>query len=68
MPTCSTRCATSRGVSVSGGSNFQDIFIRGLPGAYTLTLVDGRRQSTRDARCQRQRRSGTEFHPARLGH
>src|SRR5690606_37883873 len=26
------------GVSVSGGSNFQDIFIRGLPGAYTLTL------------------------------
>ncbi|MEG0818593.1 MAG: TonB-dependent receptor plug domain-containing protein, partial [Brevundimonas sp.] len=29
------------GVSVSGGSNFQDIFIRGLPGAYTLTLVDG---------------------------
>lgn len=30
------------GVSVSGGSNFQDIFIRGLPGAYTLTLVDGR--------------------------
>ncbi|MGX1801081.1 TonB-dependent receptor plug domain-containing protein, partial [Brevundimonas naejangsanensis] len=38
------------GVSVSGGSNFQDIFIRGLPGAYTLTLVDGRRQSTRDAR------------------
>lgn len=38
------------GVSVSGGSNFQDILIRGLPGNYTLTLVDGRRQSTRDAR------------------
>lgn len=38
------------GVSVSGGSNFQDIFIRGLPGNYTLTLVDGRRQSTRDSR------------------
>jgi outer membrane receptor for ferrienterochelin and colicins len=38
------------GVSVSGGSNFQDIMIRGLPGAYTLTLVDGRRQSTREAR------------------
>ncbi|MFC7379868.1 TonB-dependent receptor domain-containing protein [Brevundimonas sp. GCM10030266] len=38
------------GVSVSGGSNFQDILIRGLPGAYTLTLVDGRRQSTREAR------------------
>lgn len=38
------------GVSVSGGSNFQTIFIRGLPGAYTLILVDGRRQSTRDSR------------------
>ena len=38
------------GVSVSGGSNFQDILIRGLPGSYTLTLVDGRRQSTREAR------------------
>lgn len=38
------------GVSVSGGSNFQDVMIRGLPGVYTLTLVDGRRQSTRDAR------------------
>lgn len=38
------------GISVSGGSNFQDIFIRGLPGSYTLILVDGRRQSTRDSR------------------
>lgn len=38
------------GISVSGGSNFQDILIRGLPGVYTLTLVDGRRQSTREAR------------------
>lgn len=38
------------GVSVSGGSNSQDILIRGLPGPYTLTLVDGRRQSTREAR------------------
>lgn len=38
------------GVSISGGSNFQDILIRGLPGSYTLILVDGKRQSTRDAR------------------
>lgn len=38
------------GVSVSGGSNFQDIYIRGLPGSYTLLLVDGKRQSTRDSR------------------
>ncbi len=38
------------GVSISGGSNFQDVFIRGLPGSYTLILVDGKRQSTRDSR------------------
>lgn len=38
------------GVAVTGASNEKDIFIRGLPGAYTLILVDGRRQSTRDAR------------------
>ena len=38
------------GVSVSGGSNSQDVFIRGLPGSYTLVLVDGKRQSTRDSR------------------
>src|SRR5690606_20272914 len=28
------------GVSISGGSNHQDILIRGLPGHYTLILVD----------------------------
>lgn len=38
------------GVSVTGVNNEKDIFIRGLPGAYTLILVDGRRQSTREAR------------------
>nr|WP_314435559.1 TonB-dependent receptor [uncultured Brevundimonas sp.] len=38
------------GVSISGGSNNQDVFIRGLPGSYTLILVDGKRQSTRDSR------------------
>ncbi|WP_212742236.1 TonB-dependent receptor [Sphingomonas sp. 3P27F8] len=38
------------GVSVTGTANEQDIFIRGLPGAYTLILVDGRRQSSRDSR------------------
>jgi outer membrane receptor for ferrienterochelin and colicins len=38
------------GVAVTGTSNERDIFIRGLPGAYTLILVDGKRQSTRDAR------------------
>ena len=39
-----------QGVSVTGIANEQDIYIRGLPGAYTLILVDGKRQSTRDAR------------------
>ena len=39
-----------QGVSVTGIANEKDIFIRGLPGAYTLILIDGKRQSTRDAR------------------
>lgn len=39
-----------QGVAVTGTASEQDIFIRGLPGAYTLILVDGKRQSTRDAR------------------
>lgn len=39
-----------QGVAVTGAANEKDIFIRGLPGAYTLILVDGKRQSTRDAR------------------
>ncbi|MFJ3045792.1 TonB-dependent receptor domain-containing protein [Herbaspirillum chlorophenolicum] len=38
------------GVTVTGTATEKDIFIRGLPGAYTLILVDGKRQSTRDAR------------------
>ncbi len=39
-----------QGVTVTGVANEQDIYIRGLPGSYTLILVDGKRQSTRDAR------------------
>lgn len=39
-----------QGVTVTGVANEQDILIRGLPGQYTLILVDGKRQSTRDAR------------------
>jgi len=39
-----------QGVSVTGKAGQEDIFIRGLPGAYTLILVDGKRQSTREAR------------------
>lgn len=39
-----------QGVVTTGTANEQDIFIRGLPGQYTLILVDGKRRSTRDAR------------------
>lgn len=39
-----------QGVAVTGVANEKDVYIRGLPGAYTLILVDGKRQSTRDAR------------------
>ncbi len=39
-----------QGVAVTGSTNEQDIYIRGLPGQYTLILVDGKRQSTRDSR------------------
>jgi outer membrane receptor for ferrienterochelin and colicins len=39
-----------QGVSVTGIANEKDIYIRGLPGQYTLILVDGKRQTTRDAR------------------
>lgn len=38
------------GVTVTGTANETDIYIRGLPGQYTLILVDGKRQGTRDAR------------------
>lgn len=39
------------GVSIAGGeTNTQDISIRGLPGDYTLILVDGKRQNSRESR------------------
>jgi outer membrane receptor for ferrienterochelin and colicins len=39
-----------QGVTVTGVANEKDMFIRGLPGSYTLILVDGKRQNTRDSR------------------
>ncbi|WP_428925812.1 TonB-dependent receptor domain-containing protein [Marinibacterium sp. SX1] len=39
-----------QGVVVTGAADDQDISIRGLPGQYTLILVDGRRQGTRESR------------------
>ena len=40
----------AQGVTVTGPANENDIMIRGLPGSYTLILVDGKRQSTRNSR------------------
>ncbi|MDN3713220.1 TonB-dependent receptor plug domain-containing protein [Paracoccus cavernae] len=37
-----------QGVATTGIANEEDITIRGLPGQYTLILVDGKRQGTRD--------------------
>ena len=36
------------GVSINGENNAKDIVIRGMPGEYTLIMVDGRRQTTRE--------------------
>ena len=36
------------GLSIVGGNNTKDISIRGMPGEYTLILVDGKRQGTRE--------------------
>lgn len=38
------------GVSVNGVTGEQDITIRGMPGQYTLILVDGKPQNTRQSR------------------
>lgn len=39
-----------QGVITTGTANEKDIKIRGLPGEYTLILVDGKRQGTRESR------------------
>ncbi|MCA2012246.1 TonB-dependent receptor [Cereibacter sphaeroides] len=39
-----------QGLVTTGVANEQDIQIRGLPGSYTLMLIDGRRVSTRESR------------------
>ncbi|MFM9271560.1 ligand-gated channel protein [Halomonas elongata] len=38
------------GVTVTGGGSSQDISIRGMGGKYTLLLVDGKRQGSRETR------------------
>ncbi|MEI4469950.1 TonB-dependent receptor domain-containing protein [Frigidibacter sp. MR17.24] len=42
--------AEAQGVVTTGVPNEEDISIRGLPGQYTLILVDGKRQGTRESR------------------
>ncbi|MDN5568216.1 MAG: TonB-dependent receptor, partial [Paracoccus sp. (in: a-proteobacteria)] len=39
-----------QGVATTGNANEEDIYIRGLSGQYTLILVDGKRQGTRESR------------------
>ncbi|RYF69173.1 MAG: TonB-dependent receptor, partial [Comamonadaceae bacterium] len=51
------------GVVVFGGSNETDISIRGMPGDYTLILVDGKRQSMREARVNGNRGHEQNFIP-----
>jgi outer membrane receptor for ferrienterochelin and colicins len=38
------------GVSVAGGADAENIYIRGFPAEYSLILVDGKRQDTRESR------------------
>lgn len=52
-----------QGVVVNGGANETDIQIRGMPGDYTLILVDGKRQSARDARVNGNRGYEQSFVP-----
>ncbi|RMX05666.1 TonB-dependent receptor [Corticibacter populi] len=51
------------GVIVNGSSNETDISIRGMPADYTLILVDGKRQSMRDARVNGNRGHEQSFIP-----
>jgi len=51
------------GVVVNGSSNETDISILGMPGDYTLILVDGKRQGLRDARVNGNRGYEQSFIP-----
>lgn len=41
---------STQGVTVTGTAGEQDIYMRGLPGQYTLILIDGKRMNTRESR------------------
>ena len=51
------------GVLVNGSANETDISIRGMPPDYTLILVDGKRQSSREARVNGNRGYEQSFVP-----
>jgi outer membrane receptor for ferrienterochelin and colicins len=51
------------GVVVNGGANETDISIRGMPPDYTLILVDGKRQSSRETRVNGNRGYEQSFVP-----
>ncbi|MDY0959172.1 TonB-dependent receptor [Sphingomonas sp. CFBP8993] len=51
------------GVTVNGSANETDIQIRGMPGDYTLIMVDGRRQSGRESRVNGNRGYEQSFTP-----
>lgn len=51
------------GVVVNGGANESDIKMRGMPGDYTLILVDGKRQSGRESRVNGNRGYEQSFIP-----
>ena len=51
------------GVVVNGSANETDIQVRGMPGDYTLILVDGRRQSARESRVNGNRGYEQSFTP-----
>ena len=51
------------GVVVNGAANETDISIRGMPGDYTLILVDGKRQSARESRVNGNRGYEQSFIP-----
>jgi outer membrane receptor for ferrienterochelin and colicins len=51
------------GVVVNGGANETDIQIRGMPGDYTLILVDGKRQGARESRVNGNRGYEQSFIP-----
>jgi len=56
------------GVSVAGGADAENIYIRGFPAEYSLILVDGKRQDTRESRTNGSGGVDQYYIPPRIGH